>query len=90
VPNWFGFDVKGDEKEEGPLYNYARPFTWWQFASSIEQAFATTLSSLRSGDNCQEKPWEMHRLPDPNLAGTAMQVAKYCGFATRPILAYPE
>ena len=90
MPNWFGFDVAGDEKEEGPLYNYARPFTWWQFASAIEQAFAATLANLRSGDNVQEHEWDMHQLPEPNLAGTATQVAKYCGFATRPILAYPE
>lgn len=90
VANWFGFDVAGDEKEEGPLYNYARPLTWWQFASSIETAFDATLSSLRTGNNCQEKAWDMHQLPEPNLAGTASQVAKFSGFDTRPILAYPE
>lgn len=90
VPNWFGFDVGGDEKEEGPLYNHARPFTWWQFASAIEHAFAATLSSLRNGDNCQEQPWDKHQLPEYNLEGTATQVAKYCGLDTYPILAYPE
>lgn len=90
VPKWFGFDVAGDEKEEGPLYNYARPFTWWQFASAIEQAFASTLSSLRSGQNCQGQPWDTHQLPEPNLAGTAAQVTRYSGCDTRPFLAYPE
>lgn len=90
VPNWFGFDVGGDEKEEGPLFNYARPFTWWQFASAIEEAFAATLSSLRNGDSCQEQAWDLHQKTEANLTGTATQVAKYCGLGTRPVLAYPE
>lgn len=90
VPNWYGFSVAGDEAEEGPLYNYARPLTWWRFASSIESAFSNTVASLRGGRNCADQPWDPHILAETNLAGTMSQLAKYCGFDTRPIPAYAE
>ena len=30
-----GLDVSGDERSHGPIYNYARVFTWWQFTRTI-------------------------------------------------------
>ncbi|KAJ7822578.1 hypothetical protein B0H14DRAFT_2598501 [Mycena olivaceomarginata] len=28
-PTWCGFDIRGDERHEGPIFNYGRLFTWF-------------------------------------------------------------
>src|SRR3569833_2903006 len=32
-------DVRGDERHEGPVYNYDRVFTWWAFTQRILDGF---------------------------------------------------
>ena len=52
VPNWLGFNVSGDERRKGPIYNYARAFTWAQVAKSVFEAFDKTISNIQAGYTC--------------------------------------
>lgn len=99
LPGWCGADIIGDERLEGPIFNYARVFTWWQLARTIESATATTLTALASGKTCKpgpEKPagssWNYTKRPEENLAGDSYATAQYCGLdlGRAPIMAYPE
>ncbi|OCL07000.1 hypothetical protein AOQ84DRAFT_398719 [Glonium stellatum] len=99
LPSWCGADVIGDERLEGPIFNYARVFTWWQLARTIESATATTLAALADGRTCKpgvDKPdgslWNSNKRPEENLAGDSYTTARYCGLdlGRAPIMAYPE
>jgi hypothetical protein len=48
---WLGLSLQGDEAREGPMFNYARLFTFRQFSSTITNAFAATLSSVNQADS---------------------------------------
>lgn len=98
LPGWLGADIVGDEKKEGPIFNYARVFTWWQLAQTIETALATTVNNIATGQTCkpvEEKgaiPWNHEGRPEENLAGDSFTTAQYCGLDLThgQILAYPE
>jgi hypothetical protein len=49
VPNWCGADVAGDERREGPIYNYARVFTRFQLARCLTNALDTTVNHIKAG-----------------------------------------
>lgn len=95
VPKWCGADVEGDDKRKGPIYNYARLFTWWQLASTIDHAFWNTLEDVRKGTTCDTAPgsvprnWNLHD-PKSNLEGDIAGTTKYCGLDTSAINAYPR
>ncbi|KAF7344030.1 hypothetical protein MVEN_01692500 [Mycena venus] len=44
---WLGFDVRGDEKREGPIFNYSRIFTWFAFAEHVRGGFEKSIQSLQ-------------------------------------------
>ncbi|KAF2192980.1 hypothetical protein K469DRAFT_714999 [Zopfia rhizophila CBS 207.26] len=99
LPGWLGADIMGDEKHEGPIFNYARVFTWWQLARTIECALITSVNAIATGQTCkpsQEKvvlvPWNTDRRPEENLAGDSYTTAQYCGLDLNrvQISAYPE
>lgn len=99
LPNWLGADIMGDEKREGPIFNYARVFTWWKLASTIELALHTTVTNISEGRTCKPseekvtvKPWNYDGKPEENLAGDSYTTAQYCGLdlSRGQILAYPE
>lgn len=99
LPGWMGADIMGDEKHEGPIFNYARVFTWWQLARTIELALTTSVNSIAAGQTCKpsqekvvSKPWNYDRRPEENLAGDSYTTAQYCGLdlSRGQILAYPE
>lgn len=93
LPGWCGADIIGDERLEGPIFNYARVFTWWQLARTIESATATTLAALASGKTCKPgSSWDSTKRPEKNLAGDLCTTAQYCGLDRdrAPIMAYPE
>lgn len=50
-PSWLGFSIEGDEALEGPIFNYARLFTFREFSSTITKAFVANLQSLKAGNN---------------------------------------
>ncbi|KAF9062644.1 hypothetical protein BDP27DRAFT_1427702 [Rhodocollybia butyracea] len=50
---WWGFDVRGDERREGPIFNYARIFTWFTFVGHVRrgpraQSFHAVIQALSS------------------------------------------
>jgi hypothetical protein len=99
LPRWLGADIMGDEKREGPIFNYARVFTWWQLAQTIETALTRTVNNIATGQTCkpaQEKVvtklWNHDRRPEENLAGDSYTTAQYCGLDLThgQIVAYPE
>lgn len=98
LPRWFGADIMGDEKKEGPIFNYARVFTWWQLAQTVEMALTTTVNNIATGQTCKptaEKvilKWNHEARPEENLTGDSFTTAQYCGLdlTQGQILAYPE
>jgi hypothetical protein len=46
----YGPDAHGDGVHRGPLYNYARAATWWQFARKMEQYANTEIELLLAGN----------------------------------------
>ena len=49
-------DSRGDERQEGPIYTYARVFTWWTFTKRIMDAFDAALSKLERGQTTSDMP----------------------------------
>ena len=91
IPSWFGCDISGDERRRGPIYNYSRVFTWWQCATSVDEAMEATMTSIEAGGTCQTRqPWDTARKAEDNLAGDSLQTARYCGLTTNSIHAYPK
>lgn len=89
-PSWATFHVAGDEAKEGPIYNYARVFTWWQFSTSLEKTFEALTVSLRGQRNCRNQAWTVGSSPEDNLTGTASDVSRFCGLDNVSLDAYPE
>lgn len=99
LPGWLGADIMGDEKRPGPIFNYARVFTWWQLARTVEAALTTSVNGIATGQTCKQSsekssplPWNMDRRPEENLAGDSYTTAQYCGLDLNrgQIIAYPE
>jgi hypothetical protein len=59
VQTWLGFSIEGDEALEGPIFNYARLFTFRQFSSTITKAFIANLASMRAGNNQNRNIFEV-------------------------------
>ncbi|KAJ7749811.1 hypothetical protein DFH07DRAFT_922912 [Mycena maculata] len=72
-PTWWGFDVRGDERREGPIFNYARIFTSFTCAEHVEGGFAAAIGSFQNG----------------NIPNKTEEIAKCCGFQQREnLIAY--
>ncbi|KAK7046249.1 hypothetical protein R3P38DRAFT_3420853 [Favolaschia claudopus] len=61
----WGFDLRGEEIYEGPVFNYARVLTWFALTRHIERALATSIQKFRRG----------HAIPT-----TETEAAELCGF----------
>ncbi|KAF8145364.1 hypothetical protein K438DRAFT_1630253 [Mycena galopus ATCC 62051] len=48
LPTWLGMDVRGDERREGPIFNYARILTWFAFAKHVESGFESAVEEFRA------------------------------------------
>ncbi|CZR66431.1 uncharacterized protein PAC_16332 [Phialocephala subalpina] len=73
VPSWLGFSIEGDEAVEGPIFNYARLFTFREFSSAITKAFQAHISSLAAGKSRK---------------GNIFEVAESCSLDKRLLQAY--
>lgn len=51
--------ARGDEMERGPIFNYARVFTWSHIANEVTKALRTTVTHIRASEPCQQHT--MHR-----------------------------
>jgi hypothetical protein len=60
-----GMDVRGDESLEGPIFNYARVFTWWQLTNQLHDAFNTTAKNIEAGLSIREV-WARSQSPSEN------------------------
>ncbi|KAJ6496198.1 hypothetical protein C8R45DRAFT_1211840 [Mycena sanguinolenta] len=80
-PTWLGRDVRGDEWREGPIFNYARAFTWFAFAEHVRKAFDTSIYRLRVREQpiVPPAPADPADLPPAEL--TAQDAAICCGLA---------
>ena len=72
-------DVSGDERKSGPIYNYAKVFTWWQFATLIGNAIETATGNVDAGKGCQTI-----LTPQPAQAPQPNQPNQQNGLATPP------
>ncbi len=52
LPETLGMNSRGDERQEGPIYTYARVFTWWAFTKRILDAFEAALTNMEEGRTC--------------------------------------
>ncbi len=59
LPSWLGLSIEGDEALEGPIFNYARLFTFRKFSSTIIKAFRASNSSLKAGNSQGEDIFEV-------------------------------
>ncbi|RYP05049.1 hypothetical protein DL764_004068 [Monosporascus ibericus] len=82
IPNCLGCSVPGDEKQEGPTFNYARIFTWWNMANRLHQAFERTAANLELRLDVDEKmvPEDL-KFKECNLKGDSLHLLRYCGLA---------
>lgn len=59
IPRIFVFDIGGDEARQGPIYNYARLYTWSQFAQRVVHGFEQTLQTMeRRQEQYSDKEWD--------------------------------
>lgn len=89
-PSWATFDVTGDEAKEGPIYNYARVFTWWKFSNTLENTFEALITNLRGQKNCRNQDWIINSSLENNLTGTASDISRFCDLDNANLDAYPE
>lgn len=82
IPNCLGFSVAGDEKQEGPAFNYARIFTWWNMANRVHRALEKTDENMaRRLDMDLELVPRDQEFRKQNLTGSAPSMARYSGLA---------
>ncbi|KAJ7124225.1 hypothetical protein C8R44DRAFT_875283 [Mycena epipterygia] len=67
-PTWWGFDVCGDERREGPIFTYERIFTSFACTEHVRRAFAASIENFRA-----------HTAIPKGME----EVAKACGLQTR-------
>lgn len=83
IPTTLWMDIRGDEALEGPIYNYARAFTWWSFSTLLRDSLSNTVDMIE--DDTQ---WTDQHNP---LTDNAVRISRYCGLETdetHQILAY--
>ncbi|KAI9664198.1 MAG: hypothetical protein M1831_002377 [Alyxoria varia] len=79
VESLWGFPFTGHESEEGPVFNFARVFTYDRFAEIVIQGFESATQKIASGYD----PYKYAR--------TSAQISEFCGYGTdRPMQAYPN
>ncbi|KAJ6495233.1 hypothetical protein C8R45DRAFT_1094892 [Mycena sanguinolenta] len=78
APTWLGIDVRGDERREGPIFNYARAFTWFAFADHVRTAFRNSINEINARDPLQAINQIPPVVPIPLV--TARDAAHCCGY----------
>ncbi|KAI1503427.1 hypothetical protein F5X99DRAFT_104600 [Biscogniauxia marginata] len=83
VPNCLGFSVAGDEMQEGPAFNFARVFTWWNMANHLYNTLKVATRNLedRRDLNLKTVPSGERFEPD-DLKGDPLIMSRYCGLAS--------
>jgi hypothetical protein len=82
VPNCLGFSVAGDEKQEGPAFNYARIFTWCNMANRLHDALEMTDHNMEQRLDIDKRPVPRDlRFRQRDLKGDVLALSRYCGLA---------
>ncbi|KAJ6507064.1 hypothetical protein C8R45DRAFT_816758 [Mycena sanguinolenta] len=83
--SWLGMDMRGDERREGPIFNYARILTWFAFAEHVERAFKTSLQRFRASNSpVPTEGTQISRTGEEQTTtplATAEAAAMYCGLS---------
>jgi hypothetical protein len=90
IPTTLSIDICGDERLEGPMYNYARVFTWRSFAVCLHGAFSKTVSHIK--EDTTNDDWDTQSNLHP-LRVNGPNVSRICGLqtdASHQILGYTE
>ena len=89
LPKTFiGFSIAGDELEPGPIFNYARPWTYANAVKHIADAFRqVTMRQLMRHPVARSRQWN----PDPdnwreNLQGSPEEYSKYINPEAKDII----
>ncbi|KAJ7136667.1 hypothetical protein C8R44DRAFT_868792 [Mycena epipterygia] len=57
-PTWWGFDVRGDERREGPIFTFARILTSFACTEHVRRGFAASIEKFRDHTPIPEEPKE--------------------------------
>ena len=80
----WGASFTGHEAKEGPIYNYARVFTFLQFSQTVISGFERALKNIQDGRS-PRGPWRRHDQHGRvdihhNLAGSRAQISAFSGY----------
>ncbi|KAJ7136662.1 hypothetical protein C8R44DRAFT_868788 [Mycena epipterygia] len=67
-PTWWGFDVRGDERREGPIFTYARIFTSFACAEHVWRGFEASIEKFHA---------------HASIPRETEEAARSCGFHSR-------
>jgi hypothetical protein len=93
APLCIGLDIRGDERLEGPVYNYARAFTWCQLSLQLHDAFSAVVANLETGRTVRGQQKKQNWKPAVDLIGNNIDTAQYCNLpidSSNETLAYPR
>ena len=83
------FDLRGDEKLRGPLFNYARIFTYSHVVGHFRDALSVTMHNINGRKTVTGVP-SLEGDLKRQLCGTTEQTTQYAGLLDKSIYAYPE
>ena len=86
----FCYDLRGFERELGPLFNYARIFTYRHMISTVLKAIRRSLDQMRDHKTVAGHEWSPDHTFQSQLEGNVQQTDAYCGLDHHQIWAYPE
>ena len=86
------FNIRGDEKRRGPVFNYARTFTYCHLVGTVTQALQTTIDNICDRKTCSGEHEFQEQGHRTGLLGNGACTEAYCGLdrPDREIYAYPE
>ena len=84
--------MRGDEKRRGPIFNFARVFTYCHLVGTVHHTLRTMMENIRNRHPCigRTGTWSEEKTHNTELCGDASQTEAYCGLDQRNIYAYPE
>ena len=63
-PEWLRRSIPGDEAQQGPVFNYARIFTWWSLANIVFSAFKSMINEATKLQEDENKRKQQEKLPE--------------------------
>jgi hypothetical protein len=76
LPSCWGMDIRGDEAIMGPVFNYARIYTWFAMATTIENGMRSYLDTVRFRQVLANSQSETDDVGQPSRAAQVIQVTQ--------------